>query len=194
MEITKRLLLFLRQEELEHIEKREQNEVYVTELVECPLKREFRKELWFLEVTNPSLILGRLVHEGLEKLLQQMFLDKQVQIEVEVEKEFEDMKIKGRIDAIVDNEIVEIKYMRGIRGELPLEHHELQLKLYKWLTGIRKARIIYITPDGIKEYKNDKPINSAEIMQILENNNIPRYEWECKYCAFAKFCPYAKVK
>ena len=193
-EITTKLLLFLRDEELKHIEKREENVVYVTELVECPMKRVFRKDLWYFETTNPSLILGRLVHEGLEKLLKQIFPNHNIQTEVEVEKQYGELKIRGRIDAIIDDVIVEIKYMRGIKGELPLEHHKLQLRIYKWMTGKRKGIILYITPDGIKEYKDDKPVNNAEIMQIIERNEIPRYDWECKYCAFSRFCPFAKVK
>ena len=194
MNVIRKLLVFLRDEELEHIKTRKENEIYVTELVECPMKREFRKDLWHLEVTNPSLILGRLVHEGLELLVKQLFPDEEVKTEVEVERELDDKVIRGRIDAIVGDRIIEIKYMRGIKGDLPLEHHKYQLRLYKWMTGMRKGSIIYITPDGIKEYDEDKPVNNAEILQIIEDNRIPKYDWECKYCAFAKYCPYARVK
>jgi len=188
--IVTKLLEFEHQDMLEHVKKRKPNEIYVTELTECPKKREFRKNLWFLETTKPSFIIGKLIHIGLQEFIRILFPDSKVETELEVSKLFENVLIKGRIDAIIDDVVVEIKYARGIKGELPLLHHEEQIQVYGWLTGLTDGIIVYVTPDGVKEYELELTYNDNNIYRLLNDKRVPRYEWECSYCVYSNWCPF----
>ena len=183
---------------------KEENTLYVTDLVRCPLKNYYEKEykeLAMSEVFTPSAILGDFVHAGLEDFIRNNFPN--AQTEVELEKEIpvnnKQVKIKGRVDAIAEIEgektVIEIKTARADKG-LPHEHHKTQLQIYLWLTGIRKGLLIYITPDRITEYPVNEPLDDSVIIRLAEEtlnmNRAPRYSWECKYCVFASLCPYKK--
>ena len=193
MNLVTRLLNYKYEDILKHIRERKENEIYVTELVECPMKREFRKQLWFLEMMNPSTLLGELVHIGIENIIKKLFSNNNVETEVEVEKRFGEYIIRGRIDAIIDNVIYEFKYMRGIKGELPLPHHVEQLQIYGWITGLDEGVIVYITPNGFKEYEFELTYNDDNISMLVLSRKKPRYDWECSYCAFSDYCPYSNL-
>ena len=186
--LINKLLLWKYHDMLQHIHGRKDNEIYVTELVECPKKREFRKQLWFLELFNPSTLIGELVHYGSGHLLKEIVKDGHVEVEVERAKSIDNVVIKGRIDAIVEDVIYEFKFMRNIKGKLPLPHHEEQLQIYGWLTGLEEGYIVYITPNGFKEYGKELHYTDDNIRVLLMNKQSPRYNWECQYCAFADYC------
>jgi len=169
--------------------------VYVTDLVSCPQKRHYRMiypELVFH--FEPIFILGNLIHLGLESVLKEEGYD----IEVEFEKIFniegEEYIVKGRVDAISETEIVEIKSTRSDIN-IPLEHHILQLQLYLNLLNKEKGILIYITPERISEYQiSKKEIDITRLlMETVKNTIHPRWSWECKYCTYAKLCPYKVV-
>lgn len=189
--LIEKLLKWKYQDMLQHIHGRAKNEIYVTELVECPKKREFRKQLWFLEMFNPSTLVGELVHHGIEHLLKEIVKDGYVEVEVEKEKSIDNFVIKGRIDAIVEDVVYEFKFMRGIKGTLPLPHHKEQLQIYGWLTGLEEGVIVYITPSGFKEYSFELAYTDDNIRMLLMQKRSPRYEWECQYCAFSDYCPFS---
>jgi len=186
-----KLLLWKYHDTLQHIYGRDKNTIYATELVECPKKREFRKQLWFLELFNSATLVGELVHYGIEHLLKEIIKDGYVEVEVEREKSIDNFVIKGRIDAIVDDVIYEFKFMRSIKGSLPLPHHVEQLQIYGWLTGLEEGYIVYITPSGLKEYFHELTYSDDNIRMLLMQKRVPRYEWECQYCAFSEYCPFS---
>jgi CRISPR-associated exonuclease Cas4 len=199
--IVERLYTSKLQDYLQH--KKDEDTLYVTDLVRCPLKVRFEeqyKELAMSEVFAPSMLLGDLVHSGLEDFLKREF---NAEVEVEVEKEIpvngKTVKIKGRADAIIqqNNEriVVEIKSAKGDKG-LPLEHHKAQLQLYLWLFNVRKGILIYVTPDRVTEYIIDQPADEVGVIRLTEEtlraSKAPRYQWECKYCVFKVICPNRK--
>lgn len=187
---------------LSHI--KEENTLYVTDLVRCPLKNKYEKiykELTLSEVFTPSAILGDLVHAGLEDFIKNNFSNAQVEVELEKDIQVNDrpIKIKGRMDAVaeIDGErtVIEIKSARADKG-LPHEHHKVQLQIYLWLTGLRKGLLVYITPDRVTEYEIKEPIDEAGAIRLVEEtlkgNKAPRYPWECKYCVYSNVCPSKK--
>jgi len=172
------------------LKKKKENEIWVSELCQCKAKSEFRRDLWFMETDAPSLILGELIHRGLQGFLVSTF---GTAIEVEVGKEFNGKVIKGRIDALTEFEVIEIKYMRASKSELPLPHHVMQVQLYMWMMERERGRIIYVTPDGIFEISQSLKINDNTVKMYLEQWRSPKWDWECSYCAYSRFCPH-KVK
>lgn len=166
--------------------------IYVTDLVYCPLKREFRKE--FTELVfqfEPYLLMGEIVHKGVEELLADIGYEIEKEISLTLNIDGEELIIKGRIDAYSPQNIVEIKSARSA-ANIPQEHHLMQLKLYMAITGVHSGTLIYVTPDRFAEYNvSSKGIEIAEVVKrFLRMEKIPQWGWECKHCPFAGFCPY----
>jgi len=189
------------QDYLQH--KREENTIYVTDLLRCPLKLKYESQ--FRELTSgdffiPAGIMGDFVHVGLEDFLKKEF-DAKVEVEgiKEVNVEGKTIIIKGRADAILEKDgekiIVEIKSSRADKG-LPFEPHKVQLQIYLWLFGARKGVLIYVTPDRITEFEVSEPIDESILLRLvretIEARKAPRYPWECGYCRFNIICPNKK--
>ncbi len=190
-------------ESKERIEKKQDNEIYVTDLIYCPLKYRYQKiykELSIATSINPVTIMGELIHIGVERLVLDLLRERNVESEVEVEKRIsidgKEYVIKGRIDLIVDNNIIEIKSSRSDTN-IPHEQHILQLKTYLWLTGYKKGLILYITSNRIAEYEIVEALSDGEVSDlvrsILSGEPAPRYQWECSYCPYALICPNKKT-
>jgi len=174
--------------------------IYVTDLVSCSHKRELRKT--FLELYfrfEPAMILGELLHRGLEEMLEEEGFKREQEFQLPIvldisptstkEQEF---IIKGRVDAIKDKTIVEIKTARGIRG-IPHPHHLLQLQIYLNLLGGETGILIYVTPSKILEF--EVPREEVDVKSLAEETVLdmrhPRWSWECNLCPFSKICPYS---
>ncbi len=182
---------------------RVENEYYVTDLVRCPLKREYEvkyPELILRQAYDPVLLMGDIVHMGLEsfieKLVKEGYIKGKAYIEVEGNKKLGDIVIKGRIDAIIERENgerigIEIKSSRRDIG-LPHQHHILQVKIYNWLFDLDKSVLIYLTPDRIVEYTISERVGEDEVMELLKSTSTPRWDWECQYCIFSILCPKKK--
>ena len=201
--IVERIYNHKLQDYLSH--KKEENVIYVTDLVRCPLKIKFEsqyKELALTDFFIPAGVMGDLVHTGLQQFLKKEFnADVEVNGEKEVSIDGKTIKIKGRADAIIqkdgDKVVVEIKSARADKG-LPLEHHRIQLQIYLWMFEAKKGILVYITPDRVTEYEIDEPLDDAVVLKLVEEtvkvSKSPRYFWECSYCQFNIICPNKKVQ
>jgi len=187
--IVERILEVEIKERLEHMQKRDKNEIWVSELIQCKQKAKFTQEFPEIMTIEPRLILGKIVHQGLQKFLEEKF---EADIEVECSKEIEEYIIKGRIDALTESRVIEIKYAQDVVGGKPYDHHIEQVKLYMWLTGRMEGILIYITPKRLLEFTIQTPATDDQVLWLIDNWRSPRYDWECKYCSFAVICPYAK--
>jgi len=183
------------EEKREH--ERKEDTYWVSDLVMCPQKRVY--SLSFPELTfnlNINTITGTILHEGLEKMIKDIFGD-QALVEEEVEKtvtiDNRTIRITGRPDVIIidNNEKIpiEIKTVNGY-SELPFEHHAEQLKVYLWLLGVRRGYLLYKLPEGFAEFVIEANVTDDDIIKYIKDGKKPRYDWECKYCPFATFCPY----
>lgn len=188
--ITEKLLEFMKKKDEDLRGKTDENTFLLTELLECPKKREFRRIIGYIEKTNPALILGSIIHEGLEEILKRVLKPGMLLVEVEHEFQLGNIKILAKPDIMTEDYIVEIKYMRSIGGSLPLPHHWEQLQAYLALFEREKGYIVYITSDGLKEYEVEREWTIDNIYTVLNYKKTPRYDWECRYCSFAPFCPY----
>ena len=139
--------------------------------------------------------MGVLLHKGLVKFLSEQGIYDVLE-EVEVKRKIGEWTVKGRVDAWLVKEdgeeiIVEIKTSRRDVG-IPYQHHIEQLKLYLWLTKVRKGLLVYITPDRITEYEVNTPATDEEVMMYIEDfvkkARVPRFDWECKLCMWNNIC------
>ena len=186
---------------------REDNTLYVTDLTRCSYRRVLEArfpDLKLQECYNPVLLLGNIVHYGLEsflKYLQEQGYFRKVDVEVEGYKRitFDDrdglpriITIKGRIDSIVYGDDgrfgVEIKSSKSDIG-LPYDHHILQCKIYNWLFDLSKTILLYVTPERITEYEVSDKLTDEEVVKLILDSRSPKYPWECNYCVFKSLCP-----
>ena len=178
-------------------EKKDSNTIYVTDLLYCPLKprlREQFKELTLAEAYNPSTLQGSLIHESVERILiEELNAEVEVPVTKEITIDGKVYKLVGKIDTKKDNVIVEIKTSKTVVG-IPKEEHVLQLRIYVNMLNAEHGILLYITPDRITEFYVDTGISDDKLIELVQDyvytRRIPRQEWECKYCVFAKVCPH----
>jgi len=187
------------EEARKRIESRREDEVYVTDLVLCPLKPRFQriyKEIALAYSFSPVTAMGDFVHMGLERLLQEILGEESVKTEVEYEKPIEvegrSYTVKGRVDAVVGDTVLEIKTSRS-DANIPYQHHVQQLRIYLWLTDMSKGLLLYITPERIAEFPVLNPASDGEVADLVRSIIVgepaPRYPWECARCPYAQLCP-----
>ncbi len=192
-DITEFLYNIKKKEYFERLEELKRRDIiYVTDLVYCPKKRDFRIKFPELSFSfDPHLITGEMIHRGLQEILEKKGYEIEKEIEEKIEVNGETITIKGRIDAYSPNHIIEIK--TGRTGQnLPHEHHILQLKLYMSITGVKKGTLLYLTSDRMVEYKfelgKSEDILTNIVIEFLKKTRVPRWEWECKLCPYNKLC------
>ena len=185
--------------------KREEGVYWVTDLVRCPLKRQYEityPEIVASQVFTPPFIQGDLIHKGLEELLKEAFPEGEVSIEVEGGKEVtlpngRKVVVEGRADAILslnDERIgIEIKSLRS-DIDIPLEHHVDQVRAYNWLFNLPYSILIYITPERITQYKVIDRFSEGEVIERILSKEAPRYSWECNYCPYSVLCPHKMTR
>ena len=198
-------------EQIKKASEKKEDELWVTDLIYCPLKRAYTEKLMIEingnkvppviaeQLDTPSLVIGDLIHRGLEEWLREKGCQTEEEVEktvtVKLSEEEKTFKIRGRIDAICGDTVVEIKYMRDIKQNKPLQHHILQTQLYMWLAEKTEGLIIYVSPTGILSYNIRSPYTEPqvriEIAGAVSMLRIPRYEWECRYCPFQMICPHS---
>ena len=186
-----------RREREEHV--REEGVYWVSDLVRCPLKREFEfrfPELVLSHLFSPPLILGDLIHRGLEAVIRDYYGDS-ASVEVEGEKEVRlpdgrVVRVRGRADAIVDfggvRVGVEIKSVRADM-DFPLPHHVDQVRIYNWLFGLDHSVLVYVTPERVTQFPVLDRVDEGEVVERITDDNAPRYGWECGYCPYSVLCP-----
>ncbi len=177
--------------------------IYVTDLVSCSHKRVLRRSYPLLTFKfEPQMLLGDLVHMGLEKAVTDR--GEGWKSEVHVERVYNidgrSYRVVGRIDLVqYDGEgnpkrVVEIKTARQLQDNMPYEHHVLQVKVYLDLLGVDEGYLVYVTPDRLVEFRIERGGVDVEelVRQTVYDLAKPRFSWECRYCPFRRICPFAR--
>jgi len=179
---------------------------YVTELTQCPKKHVFRVQyphLKLANIVNARLLLGDIIHNGLEVLI--AFRIPEARIEQEIEKKVKlkaypnaDFIIKGRADIVTEHYVYEVKTIKSINNDrkLPLDHHVQQLLAYLDLFNKDYGRIVYVVLNEgkILEYDitREKELTVEDMLleqlERLRNKDYPIEEWECNYCIYKDVC------
>ncbi len=169
---------------------------FVHELCQCRRKERMRTlypELYAAQVYEPAIMLGELVHLGVETLTHS---EKEVVKVKDIKTSIGTARIAGTIDIYYPEEgvAVDVKYVRKLKANAIMEHHKLQVSLYAWLANAKYGEIWYITPEGIRTYGPIKPANENTAKHLIEYPKTPMWpKWECKYCPYTKICPENRV-
>lgn len=135
---------------------------------------------------NPRVIIGTLVHRGIEHYFGQPDNEDAV-----IKKRIDEYVIVGLPDYMTDDTVYEFKYATSPPSQ-PKEWDLRQLRIYMWMTGKQKGELVYITPMRIKSFVIDEPMSDDEIKELLRYK-WAKYKWECSTCPFRHECKYRKV-
>ena len=194
---------------IEHDTTKHQNEhvIYVTQVTQCLRKSYYEIKHKAVNVgyeLSKHLILGKSIHLWLQDLLKRY--GNELNIKYCIEKDIKFMHrgymIKGRADIVINDVLVELKTTHK-SIHLPDRMHVLQANEYAYQLGLHKYVILYVTPNGliefkfkIDEYKHALFIDRLnKLIDALENDREPYREegTECKYCPFRNKCLYRKL-
>ena len=173
--IIEKLLDLQRQEQESHM--RAENEVYVTDLTRCAIKRYFEER--YSVPPSTEAVVGKLLHNGFSSFVRQV--EPEAQFEVSYKKEIDGVIIKGRVDVDLGPELWELKTGRDAPKDEPSEHHLLQCRIYLWLTDKALVRLIYITLNQFREFEIVDPCTDEEMRGLLKDRKSPMFTWECDY-------------
>ncbi len=178
----------------------EANAFHVHELLSCKFKSQLRREIPELSKSVKSKIfIGESIDTFIRILVKN---DEKIKEHLEDEKEVytlelqvgnEKVKIVGKPDIVLKDEVIEIKYTSNTRG-IPRKHHVEQLRFYLLLTGKEKGKLFYVTNEGYFEYDVSEPLTVDEAIRYYKNWTSPRYSWECLTCNFKEICPFYRGK
>ncbi len=180
----------------------DEHTIYVTDLVSCSHKRVLRRAYPLLAFRfEPQIILGDMVHAGVEKLVVESSPSWRAEVHVERVYEVDGTayRVLGRVDLVQYDgakpiRVVEVKTARTLPSKAPYEHHVMQLKVYLELMGVDEGYLVYITPERITEFRVERGGIDVEelVRQTVYDVARPRFNWECRYCSFKRICPYAR--
>lgn len=163
---------------------------YASQLIFCRQKKRFSDDgLEPVEVKDNSWRgrqIGTLIHSGMENIL----LKEGYKIEQKKTKKIGDYTISGRVDAINDEHIVEIKYKSWYKGVSTWE--AVQLGVYLNLFDRPFGYLVYISQGTITSHKHTHPIPDETILGYIRSTASPVFDWECKYCGYKGICSIAR--
>lgn len=141
---------------------------YVTEIIRCP------------DFEFGRFRMGELVHEAYCSRLKKNGYE----VEKDVYKVYGDYLLLGRVDAINEEEVVEIK-----TGKNPQVIWLMQLGIYMNMCERERGRLVMIA-SNIKEFPLYEPLSDQAILALIKNERRPKWGWECKKCRKRSSCPY----
>jgi len=170
------------------------NTLQVHELSACRRKRVCRRKWYRLGVeelmsVKPSIVIGELIHEGLSTILSKHGYIPDVEARKAIEVDGKVYEIIGHADLVKKDTVYEIKYARQVKRHA-LQHHRVQVSLYKWLLNVDKAVIIYFTPDETTMYRVDGAVGDGWVKSHIRQwmTRTPLFSWECTYCPYRDLC------
>jgi len=168
--------------------------VFVHELVQCPLKREFAAkypEIDAASMYNPRFVVGQLIEDAVKLHLSSKMDLEEGYFDMVLEVGGKKIVVAGSSDIyIAGDSVVEVKYLTGMYSA-PHDHHIKQLSIYLLLGGLDSGQLLQVSPEGIKSVEVG-PATEEELEKMVENllnkTVAPLYEWECKLCPYEFLC------
>ncbi|MEM4436134.1 MAG: CRISPR-associated protein Cas4 [Thermosphaera sp.] len=174
------------------------DEITVTEAVSPCLRRSYYART---RVTQPTpveflKVAGQDIHLALQDILRGEGWD----VEVSVALPVNDFVLRGRIDAVKEDTIIEFKTSSNMPEDSPYESHELQAQAYITMMHASQAYIIYLSRANGKTkvyriHPNKQALKQVverakQLHQALKNGQPPqrtRGPW-CSYCSYRPNC------
>ena len=117
------------------------SEIYVSE-ASSPCLRMHYYNRTVKRLPSPSEALKTLGSEA-HRLLQEELRLEGWDVEVSIEKPLDGFVLKGRVDALKDNVVLELKTVNGLPSQ-PYDSHVMQLQAYLALMHARKGFLVYM--------------------------------------------------
>jgi len=164
---------------------RELGALHVRDIISCREKLRYEdvypvlhRSLYF----KPAILLGELVHVGLENFYPPDLRPQKVT------RLLHGKEIVGHVDGVTETIALEVKYQR-VLPQAAHDHHMLQAQAEAWVAEKDKAVLLYVTPEGWREFTFE-PLSTDEMALYVSKGFAPRWpKWECRYCAFGGVCP-----
>jgi CRISPR/Cas system-associated exonuclease Cas4 (RecB family) len=199
----KNLLFDVYRKRQEEFKPESDNEIWVSWLSECQVKREQVTE----DNANPYwLIRGIVTHIGVQTFLKDEVADVEKKVEYPIEVDGKQYVLKGSIDVVLkDGTIVELKTSRRNPGVF-YPQHVFQLQLYMFMLNVERGLLVYLTPDDAIEYMITpdgvpgvlvpfQRITREYLVQVvhdyLSHRRIAPFN-ECSTCFLRNSCRYRK--
>ncbi|RLE56115.1 MAG: hypothetical protein DRJ40_06870 [Thermoprotei archaeon] len=166
-------------------------ELAVYELCGCKQRATFNRTLPHIVIANsikPINIVSEAIHEGLESILG--YSEKVFSKTIDVGGTR--YTIYAQPDYFDGEVLIDFKFTTAPLETLPKERHIMQVKLYKWVTGAKKAYILYLSPRGIREVEVTEEFTDEDVRKLIESWSSPRDPRECGECPYKYFCPHYK--
>ena len=166
-------------------------EIAVYELCGCKQRAIFNRLLPYTVIANsvkPINILSEAIHEGIEKIMGYSERVFSKSIEVNGVK----YTIYAQPDYFDGDVLIDFKFTTAPVNTLPRDRHVLQIKLYKWITGAKRAFILYITPRNLHEVEVQETLTDDDVKNLILTWSSPREPTECSDCPYKPFCPHYK--
>jgi len=212
-EFLQKIIYYIQQEQEARLKSRAPNELWVSELVVCPAKREMAlKYPQYAKIPQPRLLLGILVHLGVRFFARAAGYEYEVPVKIIISVDGVDYTVTGRADVFdpARGIVWDVKSGRSVYDP-PSPHHALQVYIYQRLLKAKEGRVLYLTGDRFCEVK----ITDGHVVRALQQAHIndvdyrdvdellrhlivihikklltPLWSWECDYCNFKVVCPY----
>lgn len=184
------------QDEKDKSHKNEKGKYYVSELVVGCLKKSYLSKIEPAKITRTQLryfSIGTIFHNFIEELF------KDFDSEVKFEKKFDDFLVKGRIDLMNKEYIVEIKTCSKVVLR-PREEHLAQLNFYLGMAERKKGMLVYINKNNFEIYQFEFSFNKLKFQEnilffkklhgYLEKKEIPQTKpiFSCFSCPYHSIC------
>jgi CRISPR/Cas system-associated exonuclease Cas4 (RecB family) len=188
--------------------RRSPSEVYVSDLTSC-----FRRAwltLRFNAEPKPSgaMVVGKLLHHALKDVLGGAFNDAQFEVECSYPLGGGWLLV-GKADMVTAGEVYEFKFTKGEAFNQANPAYYAQVSAYCKMLNKAKGYLILVDRDkftfNVLEASPDEDLwgNMLEEAKLLiealakdeiPTLNSPRFEWECKSCAWNAVCRNLKTE
>jgi len=188
--------------ELDTVKHIKDKTIYVTQVCQCLRKSFYELTMPIVDINDvfrKHLVIGSSIHLYIQKLLSNYCgeLGYKCRIEVPIEFEYNNYKILGRADAVINDVVVEFKTtVKDVK--IPNMLHLMQTNLYTHILGLNKYVVVYVTPNDILEFNytfNNELLNMFMrrlniLVNALNSMNVPSPEEDvwCKNCLYKHLC------
>lgn len=171
--------------------------LHVTELLYCLRKSYLRRQ----ETAEKEISQKWYLYRGLifDELWTTKFSRNQVRITHRIP---DGPTIVGKIDFIHEDTIYELKTVSNFYAlkDGAKEQHIKQVKFYAWCENLDKAKLIYVSLEGVRIFDIDCSDAYETVRELEEKARIlykalkskippePVESWECRYCEYKNLC------
>jgi len=168
---------------------RDENEITVSQLLQCREKSRFIREGRVPIVSKTAVVWQGWICSFVRDSMQRVLRDDGWSTNVKFGRSFGEYKLAGVADAWKGVRLVMIKCpMNAVKGKKLPDAHLLQARMLLNLTGLEYCRVLYLHKEDTREMLVEEPMSDEDIIWIIEHPDSPYYGRECSSCFYRKYC------